>query len=144
MTVLAAEAASAQVVGHHLGLPMVPTRCKTEQRGNVNVENLLVFYNKTISFGLGSVTLKSKIVGNRVEVIYGDEPGTAIFDIGSLIPYRATDIRLYHGTLENKPVMYWQEVVENVPGRGGVVEYRGRAMFSLCMGLINRLGGNPN
>jgi hypothetical protein len=143
MSILAAEAVSAQVVGLHSGLPMVPTRCSTEQRESVNVENLLVFHNKTIIFNLGKLNLKSEIVGNKVEIIYSDEPGTAIFNIGSIIPYRANDIRLYHGTLENRPVMYWEEVVENVPGRGGVVEYRGRAMFSLCTGLINRVGGNP-
>lgn len=142
MSVLATEASSAQVVGLHSGLPMVPSRCRTEQRESINVENLLVFHNKTISFKLGKITLRSEIVGNKVEVIYSDEPGTALFNISSLIPYRASDIRLYHGTLENRPVMYWEEVVENVPGRGGVVEYRGRAMFSLCTGLINRVGIN--
>lgn len=143
LSLMVPEVGSAQVVGLHAGLPMVPVRCRTEQREDVNVGNLLVFYNKIISFSFGNVNLRSEIVGNNVEVIYGDEPGVAIFNIGSLISYRANDIRLYHGTLESRPVLYWEEVVENVPGRGGIVEYRGRAMFSLCTGLINRAGREP-
>ena len=142
-TLLASESGRAQVVGFHTGIPMVPSQCRSEGRESMNVDNSIVFYNKVISFNLGSVTIRSGIMGNVVEVIYGEEPGTAIFNIGSIIPYRASDIRLYHGTLDNRPVLFWEEVVENVMGRGGVLEYRGRAIFSLCTGLINRNGRAP-
>ena len=139
VSLLAAGSGSAQIVGLHFGLPMVPTRCMTDQRKSINVENLLVFHNKAISFHLEKLVVRTEIVGNHVESIYSDEPGTSIFNIGAFIPYRANDIRLYHGSLNNKPVLYWEEVVENVPGRAGILEYRGRSIFSVCTGVINRV-----
>jgi len=97
----------------------------------------MVLHNKVVSFPMNGLTLHSEIQGATVTVKYSNEPEwTAIFEILTIVNYNSSDARVYHGTLAGRPVLIWEETVENRARRGGIVEYRGRGLFPVCEGVI--------
>lgn len=125
-----------QITANATGLDMVPAECSDDNRQRVLTDNLIVLRNKVISFNMGSVTVRSELRGATVYVSHSDGDGVAFFPVTQLIRYRATDVRLYHAILDGRPVILWEETVENVSGRAGLIEYRGRGLFPICDGRI--------
>jgi hypothetical protein len=120
------------------GLTMIPARCFDASRAEVPLANITVFHNKIATFPMNSLTLRSEIRGGTVLVTYSDEPAwQAIFQVLNVANYRASDARVYHGTMAGRPILIWEEMVENYGRRAGIVEYRGRALFPVCDGLIH-------
>lgn len=128
--------ADAPVVGDTTGLDFVPAECRNDSRQPVAVDNLIIFHNKVIVFPVNGVTLRSELFRDRVRVRYSDENGEAVFRVPELIRYPVRDVRTYHATLDGRAVVLWEETVENVAGRAGILEYRGRGLFPLCDGLV--------
>lgn len=139
LQVVAPDEAVQLVTGSNIGLDIVPSECRNSDRQRVSTDNIIVFHNKIVGFNIGSATLRSELVGGTVRVRYSDEGGEAVFRITELIRYRASDVRLYHATLSGRPVILWEETVENVSGRAGIIEYRGRGIFPICDGVIRAI-----
>jgi hypothetical protein len=78
-----------------------------------------------------------------VFIKYGNESGETFARVTEIIPYQASDVRLYHGILQGSPVLLWEETVENVSGRSGIIEYRGKGIYPLCEGVIHRSDRQP-
>lgn len=135
--------AAAPVTGSRAGLDMVPAQCRNGDQQTTPTDDILVFRNKLVSFAMGAVTLHSEVRGTAVRVRYSDEGGEAIFEVPGLIRYRARDVRLYHGILAGRPIVIWEEVVENFEGRAGIMEYRGRGLFPVCDGRIRVVDHSP-
>jgi hypothetical protein len=117
---------------------MVPEECWTPQRRTVSVVGLMVLYNKVVTFELDHAPVRSRILGGVVFIKYANEGGETFAKITELIPYQAADVRLYHAVLDDRPVLLWEETVENVAGRAGIIEYRGKGLYPLCEGVIRR------
>jgi len=124
------------ITGSSSGLDMVPSECIDASRQSTPIADILVLHNKVVSFSLAGLALRSEISGGTVRVRYGGDDGVALYPVTHLIRYQATDVRLYHALLAGHPVVLWEETVENVPGRAGILEYRGRGLFPVCDGRI--------
>lgn len=119
------------------GLTMIPARCFNTDRQEVPTANVTVLHNKVVTFPMNGLTLRSEIQGATVMVKYSNEPQwTAIFEILTVVNYNASDARVYHGTLAGRPILIWEETVENHARRAGIVEYRGRVLSPVCEGVI--------
>jgi hypothetical protein len=119
------------------GLTMVPARCFNAQRQEILLADVRIFQNRIVTFSLDGLTLRSEIRRGTVFVKYSDEPQwTVIVEPLAVANYNAADARIYHGTLAGRPIIVWEETVENRARRAGIIEYRGRGMFPLCDGLI--------
>lgn len=120
---------------------MIPPRCFDSRRQQVATNQIVIFHNRIVTFVMNTanmrgVTLRSEILRGTVYVRYSDEGGTAVFQPQAIANYRATDVRVYHGTMAGRPIVAWEEIAENVPRRAGIIEYRGRGLFPVCDGLI--------
>jgi hypothetical protein len=119
------------------GLTMVPARCFNAARAEVPIGNITVFYNKIATFPMNNLTLRSEIRQSTVYVTYSDEPAwQAINEVLEIANYHASDARVYHGTMAGRPILIWEETVENYGRRAGILEYRGRGLAPVCDGLI--------
>ena len=118
------------------GLSMVPQRCFAARRQLVGLENVVVFHNRIVNFRIGDVAVRSELMGSTVLVRYTGENATAIFQPLVIARYNASDARLYHGTLDGAPIVIWEETVENIPRRVGIIGYRGRIMYAICDGTV--------
>ncbi|MEA2998980.1 MAG: hypothetical protein QOK17_813 [Sphingomonadales bacterium] len=120
------------------GLTMVPSECWTPARQKMSLAGMLVLYNKIMTFEVAKVAVSSRIEGGKLRIKYGDENGETVARITEIIPYQTNDVRLYHAVLDGKPVLLWEETVENVSGRAGIIEYRGKGIYPVCEGVIRR------
>lgn len=135
--------ATERVIGNGVGLGMVPAQCADEDKARIPIDEILVFHNKVIKFNLNGTNVISELVGGRVYIKYSDQGGVSFAKVTEIIRYGMTDVRLYHATIASKPVILWEEIVENIPGRAGIIEYRGKGIFPLCDGLIRKVDRIP-
>ena len=136
LTPLAAQTTAAR---DH-GLTMVPPRCFDDNRREINIENLVVMYNRIATFSLDNLVVRSELNRGTINVRYAGDNSTSLFNPLEVAHYNADDVRIYHGTLNGHAVVIWETTVINVVKRAGILGYRGHGLYSICNGNIRPEG----
>lgn len=128
--------AAATSVSDDPGLTMIPPRCFDPERRLVPTGRLLVFHNRIVDFRLDGIDVRSELDRGTIKVSYAGDPYIALFHPLDLAGYGGSDARIYHATMDGVPIIVWEETVENIPRRAGLIGYRGRTLYPICYGVV--------